>query len=197
MSVVVCPPATSAQADGVVMAARAMLAKGLVVGTVGSVSARVSGGFIVTPTRTTYHEMGSDDLVALDLLGSIHGPALARPSREWPLHCAIYRSRSDVAGIVHTHSVHATAWSFLSEPLQPRLEEARYYGVGPVRTAPPAAAGSHELAENAVGALGRSGAVLLAGHGLVAVGPTVAEALMVAEVVEREAHVAWILRGQL
>ena len=47
----------------------------------------------------------------------------ASPSSEWRVHVAIYAARPDVGAIVHTHSVHATAWSCLAEPLDTRIKE--------------------------------------------------------------------------
>jgi L-fuculose-phosphate aldolase len=149
---------------------------------------------LITPTRAPYERMCEHDLIVVTPGGTPIGTGA--PSREWPLHAAVYAARSDVGAIVHTHSVHATAWSFLGEPLEPHLEEYAYYDLGCVRTAPPAAAGSAALADGAVGALGDAKAVLLGGHGVLAVGATVEEAVTAAEVVERHAQILWLLRGE-
>jgi len=177
----------------VVETARAMSAKGLVVGSVGNVSARVGEDVAITPTSMPYETMGDDDIVIVRADGAVDGEHAA--SRELPMHLAIYAARPDAEAVVHTHSVHATAWSFLGEPLEPALEEAAYYDVGPVATSAPARAGSPELAERAVAALGASRAALLGRHGVVAIGATPGEALTIAEVVERQAQVAWLLRS--
>jgi L-fuculose-phosphate aldolase len=167
--------------------------RGLAVGSVGNLSARTGDGVVITPTRMPYTSMSRRDLVRVDLAGRVcagHRP----PSRELELHLAIYLARPDVRAIVHTHSVYATAWSFLAQPLAPRIEDLDYYGVDEVRTAPPAPPGSHRLAATAPAALGDSAAVLLAGHGVVTAAKSIEEALAVAEVVERQAQVAWLLR---
>ncbi len=135
------------------------------------------------------------DLVRVDADTGRPLSAAARPSRELPLHLAVYRARPDVAAVIHTHSPHATAWSFLDVPLQPALEDLDYYGIGSVRTAAPAPPGSDDLAHNVSRALGRSNAVLLGEHGVLAVGPTVDDALLTARVVEHHARIAWLLRG--
>jgi L-fuculose-phosphate aldolase len=184
----------AAQPDQIVAAARAMAAEGLVVGTVGNVSARVHGGFLITPTRTSYDSLTHKDLVFVRD-GSDAAASTRAASREWPLHAAIYRARPDTRAIVHTHSVHATAWSFLDEPLGPATEELEYYATGPIRTSAPAKAGSDDLGDNAVAALGGSSAVLLGRHGVVAIGPAPDDALTIARVVEHQAHVAWLLRS--
>lgn len=178
----------------IVAVARALEAEGLVVGTVGNVSARAAAALLITPTRAPYARMRPRDLSWVDI-GSGVPAAGAVPSRELPLHLAVYRARPDVGAVVHTHSVAATAWSFLDEPLGPELEDLAYHGIDPVRTAPPAAPGSAELARGAVAALGSGSAVLLGRHGLLTTGDTPERALLVARVLERQAQIGWLLRG--
>jgi len=180
----------------VLTAGRTLVAEGLVIGTVGNVSARHGRELRITPTRRAYETMRRRDLVRVDSDSGLPLTADARPSRELPLHLAVYRARPDVAAVIHTHSVAATAWSFLDAPLEPELEDLAYYGIGPIRTAEPAPPGSDALARNVSHALGQSNAVLLGAHGVLAVGPTVADASIVAEVVEHQARVAWTLRGR-
>jgi L-fuculose-phosphate aldolase len=199
--------------------ARALERHGLVVGTVGNVSVREGDRVRITPTQLAYDGMRPRDLVTVDLSGDLvpvdlDGPRREghwrprprprsrsrprprpRPSRELALHLAIYRARADVQAIVHAHGTHAQAWSFLGVPLAPPIEETTYYGIGPVRVSAPAPAGSAELGVGAARALGDSAAVLLGGHGLVAVGADLQQALLVARVVEHHAHVAWLLRN--
>lgn len=186
-------PAVDTARD-VLAAARAMAALDLVLATAGNVSARTERGLLITPTRMDYDAAAPDDLVLLDLDGRVLAGHRV-PSREWPMHAAIYRMRPEAGAVIHTHSVHATAWSHLGVPLEPQLEDSHYHGVGPVRTSAPAAAGSRELAEGVVRALHGSRAALLGGHGVVALGDTPAAALLAARVVERQARVAWLLRG--
>jgi L-fuculose-phosphate aldolase len=187
-------PGSVAPAREIIAAGRDMVAAGAVVGTAGNVSARLRRGFLITPTRMAYDSVGAADLVALDLDGTVlQGDA--EPSREWPLHAAIYRGRADVSSVVHTHSPHATAWSFLGEDLLPEIEETAYYGIGRVMTSAPAPAGSRRLASHALAALGSSRALLLYRHGVVAVGDRPADALLAALVVEHHAQIAWLLRG--
>jgi L-fuculose-phosphate aldolase len=183
-------------AQEVVDAAREMARSGLVVGTVGNVSARLRGGFVITPTRIDYELVEPVDLVFVGL-AQHSSPPDSNASCEAPLHAAIYRARPDVGAVVHTHSVHATAWSFLNVPLGPRIEEIEYYGTGEIRTSTPASAGSLALGDNAVEALGGGAAVLLGRHGVVAVGSKPAEALTIAGVVELQAQVAWLLRRNM
>ena len=166
---------------------------GLVAGTVGNVSARTDGGMLITPSRTPYDTMTEADLALVDDDGRAHG-RLA-PSTEWPLHQAIYRARPDAGAVIHTHSLHATAWSFRGGGSLPEIEELRYYGIGTVAVTTPVVAGTAALGAAAVEALGDARAVLLGEHGVVAIGPTPADAVIAAEVIERQAAIAWLLEG--
>jgi L-fuculose-phosphate aldolase len=174
----------------VVRTAQAMHAAGLVVATQGNVSVRERDRIWITPTAPPYPSMRSDDVVGIDFDGS-HDPAGHAPSSEWRVHTAVYAARDDVRAIVHTHSVHATAWSHLTEHLAPDSEELPEG----VATAPYARPGSDSVAVSAVAALGRGRAVLLARHGVVGVGRSAEEALDVCFLVEHAAHVAWLLRS--
>ncbi|MCW3002879.1 MAG: class aldolase/adducin family protein [Conexibacter sp.] len=175
------------------VAARALAAEGMVVGTVGNVSARTPAGVRITPTALAYDRMSRADLVTVGHDGRRVAGRRA-PSRELPLHLAVYRARPEIGAVVHCHSPWATAWSFLDEALGPATEEITYYAIGPVRTSRPAAAGSADLATTAVEALGASGAALLGRHGTLAVGAGVEEAMNVARALEHQAHVAWLVR---
>lgn len=174
--------------------ARILEPEGLVVGTVGNISVRTAATLCITPSRTEYTSMRPRDLVEVDVeTGAPLGSGV--PSRELPLHLALLRSRPDVGAVLHTHSVAATAWSFLDEPLRPEIEDLAYHGIGPVRTAAPAATGSAALARNVAETLGPDAAVLLGRHGVLTVGATPQEALRAARIVERQARVAWLVRG--
>ena len=151
---------------------------------------------MVTSRRAAlpYADMTEDDLVTLPLDGDVVAGA-REPSSERRVHLAVYAARPDVGALVHTHSVHATAWSFLDEPLDTRTEEFELAVGGAVLTARYAPTGSDEIAQAAVRALGDRGAVLLARHGVLALGESPARALDVAAVVERQAQMAWLLRS--
>jgi L-fuculose-phosphate aldolase len=177
----------------VVDAAREMLRLGLVSGTSGNVSARDGESILITPAAMAYELMSEVDVVAIDAGGE---PAEEdrQPSSEWRVHAAVYASRPDAGAIVHTHSTHATAWSFLGEPLDTGTEEFEAATGGPVLTAPYAPTGSDEIAAAAAEAVGDRRAVLLGRHGVVGLGATPAEALATCVVVERQAQLAWLLR---
>lgn len=163
---------------------------GLVCGTWGNISARLSGSdsFLITPSGVPYHELTAADLVIVNLQGEVLAGRL-KPSSETLLHAAIYRERQDIKGIVHTHSSYASVFAVTRKALPPVLEEMAQILGGEVLVAPYAPAGTSELADAAVSALGDRSAVLLANHGVVGVGRSLKEALLVCQVVEKGALV--------
>jgi L-fuculose-phosphate aldolase len=180
--------------SAVVETAREMLRLGLVSGTSGNASARDGDGVVITPAGLPYEQMTEDDLVAVDMDGEpVEGQG--EPSSERRVHVAIYAARPDVGAVVHTHSVHATAWSFTGEPLDTGTEELAAAVGGEVLTARFAPTGTDEIATAAVEALGDRHAVLLARHGAVGVGETPAAALRTCVALERQAQIAWLLRA--
>lgn len=175
-----------------VAAATELVSRGLVVGSLGNVSLRVADGMRITPTRIPHLELTPADLVFIDGNGTRRRGHHA-PSLEWPLHAAVYAARADIHAAVHTHSVYATAWSCTGRSLPSLTEDFLYYDIGQVQVTEVRVAGSPELAKAAVRILGDSRAVLLGCHGLLTVAATVEEALTIAEVVERQAQIAWLL----
>lgn len=174
----------------VLAAACGLEAHGLNNGTTGNVSARLGETFIITGSRQPYSEMRPRDLVAVGI-GGLRERGRRRPSRESPLHAAIYGARPDVNAIVHHHGPFSSAWSISGRELCPRFEEEGYYGIGPVEVlelnrdrATAAALLTTSLAD--------SNAALLRAHGLLAMGETVRHAYETALAVEHEARVAWL-----
>jgi L-fuculose-phosphate aldolase len=138
--------------------------------------------------------MSPKDVVVLDASGAVVAGKRI-PSSEWRMHAAAYAARPDAGAVVHTHSVFATTFACLREEIP-----AVHYLVGfagkCVPVAPYATYGSVELASHAAEALaGGVNAVLLANHGLLAVGADLRAAFGVAEEIELVARIAWQARA--
>jgi L-fuculose-phosphate aldolase len=183
--------------EAVLSTAKNMLAKGLVEGTSGNISARLPDGNIVcTPSSVDYAEMVLDDLVVVGPTGDVVQCRDGRsPTSEIQLHLACYRAFQDVGSVVHAHPVWATMFACSHEPLPACVDEFTMYVGGDVKCADYAMSGSAAVGENAVAALQDRGAALLANHGLVAVGPNPAKVLHIVALVERTAQIAWGARA--
>jgi L-fuculose-phosphate aldolase len=187
----------AAERADVLSAVRRIVEGGLVAGASGNVSRRIrtpDGDLIaITASRVPYHRFSADDVVVVDFeIDPVDGRGV--PSSESLLHAAIYRARPDVGGVIHTHSVHASAFAVAGEPIPPILDEQVVMLGGAVEVADYGASASVDLAERAVAALGDQAAALLRHHGAVGVGTDLEEAVAVVELVERIAHIRAITK---
>jgi L-fuculose-phosphate aldolase len=167
----------------IIAAAQRMDAAGFAPSKSGNVSARTAGGFLITPSGLPYAGMTPDDLVTLDPDGSVLA-GHRKPSSEWRFHAAIYAARPDIQALVHTHSPRATALSCARRGLPAFHYMIALCGGHDVRCADYATFGTAELADNVVRALAGRKAVLLANHGVIAGGQTLAGAWQIAFEVE-------------
>lgn len=149
----------------------------------GNVSARLGDGLLITPSGLLYAQTTPEDLIHLSLDGRVLSGA-RKPSSEWPFHTAIYKARPDAQAIVHTHSPRATALSCARRGIPAFHYMIALCGGPDVRCADYATFGTPELAENAVRGLEGRKAVLLANHGVIALGASLAGAHQIVAEVE-------------
>src|ERR1700729_2850339 len=97
---------------------RSLFERGLTPGSSGNISARLDdGGWLVTPTNASLGFLDPARLSRLDANGQlVSGDA---PTKEVPLHAALYETRAPARAIVHLHSSHSVALSMLPE-IDPR-----------------------------------------------------------------------------
>ena len=173
----------------IVATALRMNALGINRGKSGNVSARIAGGFLVTPTGLAYESTQPEDIVAMTLAGRASGARL--PSSEWRFHRDIYAGRDEVHAIVHAHSPFATTLACLGRDIPPFHYMIAVAGGKDIRCAPYATFGTQELSDHALAALAGRKACLLANHGIIAVGASLAAALALAVEVEALAEQYW------
>jgi L-fuculose-phosphate aldolase len=162
---------------------------GLVSGTAGNVSGRLDDERVVmTPSSIAYEPMQLDDLVVVDLDGNVlEGHRSA--TTEKVLHLGSYRAYPEVSGVLHCHPVHASMFALLHEPIPACVEEFVVFVGGEVPCGDYRVTGTDELADEVTRLLADRSAMLMANHGLVCVGKSVADALHTAEVVEHNARI--------
>ncbi|MBX9456818.1 MAG: class II aldolase/adducin family protein [Rhizobium sp.] len=144
------------------------------VGTTGNMSIRIDSGMLITPSGIPSRKLEPDTIVAMDLDGQWSGNV--KPSSEWALHAAIYKARPEVQAVVHAHPDHCVALSCARIGLPAFHYMIAGFGGDDVRCSRYATFGSPELADVTVEALENRTACLLANHGMVTVGSTLAEA---------------------
>jgi L-ribulose-5-phosphate 4-epimerase len=90
-----------------------LVAEGLVLHTWGNASGvdRQRGLVVIKPSGVPYQEMKPEQMVVVSLeTGKVVGGGL-KPSSDTPTHLVLYRAFPEIGGVVHTHSLYATAWA--------------------------------------------------------------------------------------
>jgi L-ribulose-5-phosphate 4-epimerase len=171
---------------------------GLVAWTSGNVSARVPGTdlMVIKPSGVTYAELSPDAMVVCDLHGIVVDGTHA-PSSDTLAHAYVYRHMPQVGGVVHTHSAYATAFAARREPIPCVLTAIADEFGGEIPLGPFALIGEEEIGRGIVQTLSshRSPAVLMANHGVFAVGRTAHDALKAAVMCEDAARTVHLARA--
>jgi L-fuculose-phosphate aldolase len=166
-----------------------MNAEGINQGTSGNVSVRCDEGFLITASGISYDKMKPAHVIEMDLEGNYRGDYL--PSTEWRMHMDIFKARPEAKAVVHVHSPYATALACLR-----REVPAFHYMIGvtggtSLRVSDYAEFGTQELSDTMLKAMEGRTACLLANHGQICFGPTLAKALWLAGEIEYLCHQYW------
>jgi ribulose-5-phosphate 4-epimerase/fuculose-1-phosphate aldolase len=181
----------------IVETGRSLFARGLSPGTSGNLSARVDGGFLMTPTNSSLGSLDPDRLSRLDADGGhVDGDP---PTKEVWLHLAMYAERPEAQAIVHLHSTHAVAVACLDDvdedDVLPPLTPYYVMRVGRLPLVPYGRPGDASLSEAVRERARTSHALLLANHGPIVAAPTLAQAAAAAEEIEETAKLVLLTHG--
>ena len=165
----------------------------LVVWTGGNVSARdpESGLVVIKPSGIRYEEMRPEHMVVMNLEGRIIEGDL-KPSSDTASHLYIYEHRADVGGVVHTHSVYATAFAAVNKPIPVVLTAIADEFGGPIPCGGFALIGDEAIGKAVIKSIGKSPAVLLKNHGVFTIGKNATSAVKAAVMTEDNAKTVWL-----
>lgn len=162
-----------------------MMRYGLAWGNAGNISARTrEDRYLITASGTFLGELDMDDFVECDLSGNVFTSGQQKPSKETPMHRAIYESRPEIGAVLHASPFYSTliACSDLELPSNwfvetmyylERVERVRYHHPG-----------SEALGEAVREKAGRANILLLENHGVLVYDTTVREARMALQTLE-------------
>ena len=177
---------------------RSLFERGLTPGSSGNISLRLEdGGWLVTPTNASLGFLDPARVTRLDAKGQlVSGDA---PTKEIPLHTALYDTRAEARAIVHLHSTHAVALSMLPEidpnAVLPPMTPYYLMRAGQTALVPYYRPGDPAVADAIRGLAGRFASVLLANHGPVVAGASLEAAVFATEELEETAKLYLLLRG--
>jgi len=174
--------------EALVRTARRVGRAGLVVGTSGNVSVRLSSSaFAISASGSRLGELAPEQVAVCAVEDTLQYEG-AKPSMETPLHRAIYRVRPDAQAVLHFQSPHATVLACAEDEPDFDLDfipEASAY-IRKIAVVPYHHPGSEELAE-AVGKHAcdpECNTLVLRSHGEVVLGASLESVLRHAEVFE-------------
>lgn len=145
--------------------------------------------FLINPRGYLFQELTASDLIVCDLAGRVLRGKGELRKVAFHIHARIHLQKPSATCVVHVHPQYLTALSMLAEPeitlshhnnllLNDRLA-IDHAGVAP--------ADSHAEGDRLAAALGDKSILLMGGHGVTVVGPTVHEAFDECFIAERTA----------
>lgn len=187
------------QRDAITRVGKSIFDRGLTFGSTGNISVKLDDGSILaTPTNASLGDLDPARLSHLDAKGQ--HLAGDKPTKEAFLHRCVYCARGDAGAVVHLHSTHSVAVSILAdvnpEDVLPPLTAYYIMRVGRLPLIPYFAPGDEALAKAVEVEAGKAHAVLLANHGPVVAGKTLAEAQYATEELEETARIFLMLQGR-
>jgi len=184
--------------DEICRLGRSLFERGLTPGSSGNISVKLDdGGWLVTPTNASLGFLDPARLSRLDSGGRLLSGNT--PTKEVPLHSAMYQTRATARAVAHLHSTHSVALSMLPE-IDPRAAlppMTAYYLMkcGSTALVPYYRPGDPAVADAITGLAGKYSSVLLANHGPVVSGDTLEAAVFAIEELEETAKLYLLLRG--
>ncbi|MFZ1920069.1 MAG: class II aldolase/adducin family protein [Xanthobacteraceae bacterium] len=155
----------------------------------GHISVRLPGEpdrFLMKPAGIGIEEMRPDNIITVDLEGRKTDGAMPRHNEVY-IHSEVLRARGDVQCVIHSHPMHAVAFSSLGKPLAAVGNSGGYFADGrlPVFSETTDLIVSAERGRAVARCLGGNAALILRNHGIVATGGSIEEAVWTAIKLEK------------
>lgn len=169
--------------------ARELDASGLNRGSSGNLSARWGEAILVTPSGVPAGQITPDMLAKMPLDrsdGHFEGPL--KPSTEWRFHLDLMRARPDFNAIVHTHAPFSTILSIARMPIPAVHYMMAAFGGPEIRCSGYATYGTADLSAEVLQAIKDRNGCLMANHGMIVGGASLARATWLAHELEALAH---------
>ena len=162
----------------------------------GNISVRAGDVILMTPSQMEKEKITPAMITEMDIDGNVLNEPEVKASSEYKLHLAVYRLRDDIRAVVHTHSTYATACAVSGIPVAGNMAEIFMFFGGEIPVCTYGAPGSEAIYADFPRYFVDEDrdAVLLANHGVVTAGRTLAEAYSKTEAAEKIAKINAIVR---
>lgn len=163
-----------------------LLREGLVARTWGNVSIKVNDRqMVITPSGRKYDELTPEDMVLVDFYTWKYEGNI-KPSSELKLHGEVYKTRTHINSVIHTHQMFASIVAAAQKDVEVLDETHRkILGAAVIKTAPYALPNTKKITVETAKAIESSNAALMANHGVVCIGTTLENAFEVARTLEK------------
>ncbi len=176
-------------------AAHSLFDRGKTSGSSANISFRHHDHIYISSGGSCFGTMEKEDFAVLNLDGT--SVSEKKPSKEWPLHLALYEKSPETGAVLHTHSTYSILWSFVpSASQQDCIPDHTPYlrmKLGLVGLIPYEKPGSEALFSAFRERIKESDGFLLKNHGPIVPGKTMMDAFCSLEELEESARIAWEL----
>lgn len=175
---------------------QSLFSRGKVSGSAANLSFRYEDRIYVTRSGSCFGRLGEDDFAVLSMDGTVLNGI--KPSKEWPLHLALFQKDKSAEAVIHTHSTYATYWSCQKwdgvSDLIPTPTPYLKMKVGEVGFVPYAPPGTEELFQAFRNSLKETNCYLLENHGPILADKSMLEAFYAIEELEEASTNAYLLK---
>jgi L-fuculose-phosphate aldolase len=172
----------------IVEISKLMYDKGMVNAFEGNISVIDKGKIYITPSAACKGFLTEEQITVTDMDGNrIDG--YLKPSSEIKLHIAAYKKRTDIHSVVHAHSPYATAFAVAGRPIETKAYPEMIVLYGKIPLAAYGTPSTDEISKGMDEYIGKYNVILLANHGIMAVGNDAYDAFFRLESAESMAKV--------
>lgn len=184
--------------DKAIWVAKQLFARDKVTGSSGNLSFLFEQRVYITGGGSCFGRLEPSDFAVLDLEGNVLSER--KPSKEWPFHLMMYKSKASIGAVLHTHSTYSVLWSFeefenLSDIVPDHTPYLRMK-LGAVGIIPYELPGSEALFSAFEKRIAASDGYILKQHGPVVPGKDILDAFYNLEELEESVKIAFYLKNK-
>ena len=168
--------------------AKVMDQKNLVNTYEGNLSIKVDGRILITPSGKSKASLTTEMIAVIDETGKQFEGEL-KYSSEFLLHVAAYRLRADISAAIHSHAPYLTSFALNNQAIESRAYPEMINLFGKIPVVPYGTPGTDEIAAELGPHIAKSKVVLLANHGVLAVGSDLYDAFDLMQAAESIAYI--------
>ncbi len=154
----------------------------------GNLSIKHDDKILITPSGQSKASLTVDMIAVIDETGK-QFEGRFRYSSEFLLHVAAYRYRGDMRAAIHSHAPYLTSFALINKPIESNAYPEMINLFGKIPVVPYGTPGTEEIAAEMGPFISQSKVVLLANHGVLAVGVDLYDAFNLTQAAESIAHI--------